>query len=351
MITCPECQTEYEKEAKYCFKCRIAFTDDIPDSIAKYLRHRNSSGGYTPFTKSHTTSLSSASGFGQDKPPLNRHTSVPAIKSTGGGSMNNLHGNNIHISTSSPPTNSFSNPSGTPPTNNNNNPNNNPNNNNTTNNNTNNNQNNNTRPRIHSTPAPPSHPLPPTPNKGDRMSVPASMTTTTTATTTITSSTSSSSSNTTSPPIRPPVSTSTPTSSNIGTPTKGGPMRTVSPVNTPPSSADSGSPYTMATNAFDSGVDYSGGGQPQQPQPMKRPLSRRIPPPPPNKRLVRAVWDCISEQEGDLEFYKDEIISVITQDHETGWWLGSVTRNNQTTTGLFPGNYTEPMTGTNSPTQ
>eukprot|EP01133_Synstelium_polycarpum_P008221 gene8221-9668_t len=189
-------------------------------------------------------------------------------------SSNNLLGNNnIHISSSSPPTSAANNAN---------------------------------RPRLQSTPIPPSHPLPAVPPS--RMSVPVG-----------------------SPTIRhppPPPTTQSlnnSTTSASTTPTYNN-NRATSPANTPD--------YYMSphlTNSYDDNNSHIGNYS-------KRPLSMRIPPPPPSsqkKNLVRAVWDCVSEADGDLEFAVGDIITVVTKDDESGWWVGTLNGR----TGSFPANY------------
>ncbi|EFA82833.1 hypothetical protein PPL_04528 [Heterostelium album PN500] len=327
MITCPECSTEYEKEAKYCFKCRIPFTDDIPDNIKKYLKPRGGSSGTTasnPGGIGNRTNTTPLAGSGVDKPPLQRNVSLPVFKNSASNQSNSsLNSNNILISSSSPPNNNHGsgNNSNThslvnsldrnnsinsggnsssnllsglsstvsPPIN----------------------AGSGSRPRLQSTPTPPSHPLPPVPN---RMSVPVAHSPPTVM--------NISSNNTSRQPPPPP-------NNKPNTPTTSAPtnIRTISPVTASLTSPDNMSPQLGFTDEHPSNNF------------IKRPLSRRIPPPPPNKKLVRAVWDCIPEQEGDLEFYVGDIISVITKDDESGWWMG--TSNGRT--GLFPANYVEEM--------
>ncbi|KAN0009117.1 hypothetical protein ACTFIU_009009 [Dictyostelium citrinum] len=359
MITCPECKTEYEKEAKYCFKCRIAFTDDLPENISKYLRRTPS-----------TSNITSTPIVRNDKPPLTRNPSATGSTITQHHYKPPLSGGNTS-SVSSPTTNVFS-----------------------TNYSSNINSNNNisnssslssgslnngnislinsvgsigsnsstttssggvnsnminsgggSRPRLQSSPVHPTNPLPPLPPNNSRMSVPVS----------------------TSPTVRtppPPPTTATSTgnspinslnnnnsnnnnnNNNINNinnniisnkPQINSNNRTISPINTPTTS-NTGTPLSNSN-------DFSNISSPQftndvnNTAPLsRRPLSRRIPPPPPTKKLARAKWDCVPEQEGDLAFVAGDIITIISKDDDgSGWWLGSV--NN--VAGMFPGNYCE----------
>ncbi|GAM28818.1 hypothetical protein SAMD00019534_119940 [Acytostelium subglobosum LB1] len=308
MVICPECSTEYEKEAKYCFKCRIPFTDDIPDNIRRYLRGGAASPGIGH--RAITTPLNPSS---FEKPPLQRNVSLPTVLNAKGApvaisnppppsltsSLNNNNINNINSYVSSSPPNNNNNTSilanvntttfattATPstPTSSLN------------------------RPRQQSTPIPPSHPLPQLPPNKSASSLHLHQT--------------APKSTGRQPPL-PPMTSSPP--NGIGQSSSRSATNLMSLKS--PSSSPEPTPYT-------------GGSDIDSPGSVKRPLSRRIPPPPPTagKKLVRAVWDCISEQEGDLEFYVGDIISVISKD-EGGWWMGTVHGR----TGMFPANYVEEM--------
>ncbi|KYQ90041.1 S60 ribosomal protein L36a [Tieghemostelium lacteum] len=328
MVTCPECKTEYEKEAKYCFKCRIAFTDDIPENISKYLKRNTSSGNIT-----------SGKPIGTDKPPLNRNTSLGGIKPSGSPTTN------IQVSSGTPTNNSpISTPSYTTTTNLNNvtsstspptSVNNSTNFNNTNNSTTSSGSGTVNRPRLASSPTPPTHPLPPTPT---RMSFPVTLPGGSTPITTYTQP-----NNVQSP--KPPISSTSPTSS-YSSPITGVASSTTSSGNH--SNINSNSNRTTSPTPT-SGSNYENVSSPlifdqQQPPslpqytaPLKRPLSSRIPPPPPGKKTVKAIWGCVPEQPGDLEFKEGDIITVISKDTDgSGWWLGSVHGK----TGLFPFNYT-----------
>ncbi|GAM24778.1 hypothetical protein SAMD00019534_079530, partial [Acytostelium subglobosum LB1] len=285
VIVCPECSQDYEKEAKYCYKCRLAFTDDLPESIKKYLRPRAmqaTSGGGGIGQRSHTVPLSSSSAM-TDKSMLQRNASQPVpiynSKSHSSGNINLTGGvgSNL-ISSSSPPSiNHMANINNTTssskmttpvqPT---------------------------TTPNKKQPPHVPSHPLPAVPHRPHANSAPTQPTQQ--------HQTTQSQTQSTSPPL--PVN-NTPASHHRQPPPP--------PSTTPPQTAEEAAP------------------------PSRRPLSRRIPPPPPGKKLVRAVWDCIPEQEGDLEFYVGDIISVTTKDDESGWWIGTLNGRS----GLFPRNYVE----------
>eukprot|EP01132_Coremiostelium_polycephalum_P007839 gene7839-9653_t len=361
MIICPECSTEYEKEAKYCFKCRIPFVDDIPENISKYLRRgpslNNLQGPTTGGTKSNSLNSGVVSNTEQ-KPPLQRNVSLPTISSkptitTPLNNNNNVSLINLSTATQPNSTTTSSNPSFSniqisssaqpsshisPPTtsvNNISSPNTNTNNNNSINNNI--NSLNGNRPRLQSTPTPPSHPLPPVPPSTlNRMSVPPQS---------VTSPTSRN-------PPPPPISSSTSTANLKNPTTTTTPPTTTSP-SPPPTSTSTNNRANSPINTTTSPMtDFTSISSPhleeqqdpikQQPPPQphhvpisKRPLSKRIPPPPPSKKIVRAIWDCVPEQEGDLSFKVGDIISVISKDDESSWWLGSCNGR----TGLFPSNY------------
>ena len=53
---------------------------------------------------------------------------------------------------------------------------------------------------------------------------------------------------------------------------------------------------------------------------------------------VKALYSCKSDEDGDLQFKKGDII-VVTQFFKGGWWMGECRGQ----TGIFPSNYVKPL--------
>ncbi|CAO3598575.1 unnamed protein product [Absidia cylindrospora] len=72
--------------------------------------------------------------------------------------------------------------------------------------------------------------------------------------------------------------------------------------------------------------------------PPPPPVSRKPPPPRPSEPTARAVYAFIGEQDGDLSFNENDIITIVQKsDSQDDWWTGKIGSRQ----GVFPANYVQ----------
>lgn len=89
---------------------------------------------------------------------------------------------------------------------------------------------------------------------------------------------------------------------------------------------------------------------PQVPLPQPRPTTFPTQPPPPPESEerpvlfhVKAVYDYDAEIPEEISFREGQMISVLATQLD-GWWEGQIRENNTIRQGIFPSNFTEPVT-------
>ncbi|KAI8092778.1 uncharacterized protein BX664DRAFT_364628 [Halteromyces radiatus] len=76
----------------------------------------------------------------------------------------------------------------------------------------------------------------------------------------------------------------------------------------------------------------------KRPPPPPPPASRKPAPPRPSEPTARAVYAFVGEQEGDLSFNENDIITIVQKsDSQDDWWTGKIGSRQ----GVFPANYVQ----------
>ena len=76
---------------------------------------------------------------------------------------------------------------------------------------------------------------------------------------------------------------------------------------------------------------------PAQPSPKPAPAPSRAPPSAAPKKMLRATYDCVPDQQGDLAFKKGDMIELVSEEPGDGWVTGRLNG----VEGILPLNYVQ----------